>query len=430
MRLRPRGQIPQAQEIRLRLSTLSSAWFRLNVGPAAALADFFGVLFDGVLGALRFLSCDISARRVKNQTKKKKNGKKSQTFFRFSTVIMRFSLRTVVIALVLLVLSLATWHWRVHGSVAAVDLDVIFQRGERPNAVGLLRSDLLSVLGAACAEPRVPERAAVFRRALEASAFGELERGMLLSNVESVSLMPLVPAMMHMRPLLSNLCEDAAVREQASVLDASALLVVPAEKLVALLVALRESGYGENSEQSLRSTLGALSGGEFKHRVFADLGSGRGKVLAAACTQRLDVDGAESRFAFDECVGVEGSPERVAVARELHLAVQRELRAAGDAALAARLNATVRIQHGDLRSGLLAGELFPRATHIYAYNTLFGAELDASIANGIAKHARPGVRVGLHTFHASAWPKERFALVKAHAANEVVWTAFYVLEVR
>jgi hypothetical protein len=55
----------------------------LNVGPAAALADFFGVLFDGVLGALRFLSCDISARQVKNQTKKKKTEKKVKLFFDF-----------------------------------------------------------------------------------------------------------------------------------------------------------------------------------------------------------------------------------------------------------------------------------------------------------------------------------------------------------
>jgi hypothetical protein len=347
---------------------------------------------------------------------------------------MRLSLRVAMITALVVVLALTAWRW--HSSAAAkaaaLDLDVVFQRGERPNAVGVLRSrDLLSVLAAACAEPRVPERGAVFRRALEASsAFGDVERGLLLSNVVSDPVLPMMVPAMFLRPLLSSLCEDAAVREQSSVLDASALLALPAEKLIALLVALRETGYGENSERWLRSTLGALLGGEFKHRVFADLGSGRGKVLAAACTQRLSADDAESSFAFDECVGVEGSPERIAVARELHLDLQRELVAAGDAALAARLNATVRIQHGDLRSGLLAGELFPRATHIYAYNTLFGADLDASIASSIAKHARPGVRIGLHTFHASAWPKDRFALVKAHAANEVTWTAFYVLEVR
>ena len=108
--------------------------------------------------------------------------------------------------------------------------------------------------------------------------------------------------------------------------------------------------------------------------------------------------------------------------------LQSALRRAGRADVAQRLNSTTRLQIGDLRSSLLASELFPRVTHFYAYNTLFGLDLDTSIAQHIARHARPGVRIGLHNFLPTAWNRERFRVVAEHPRNSITWTPFTVLE--
>jgi len=316
--------------------------------------------------------------------------------------------RALCCSLLVLVAVLCVWLFVVpksapdHALPASVSLDAGFDSRRRPSAAGLLSAEETDTLAAVCAEPS------------DAKAFNLFERGR--------SAMPWIDMM-----LGREMCKEPRMLELAQLPGSKDPAKLSDANLVALVARLKESGYGENPEAQLRTIIEALYGdGEsFEHKSFVDLGSGRGKVLAAACTQ-LSRDGV---FLFHECLGVEGTPARVAMAHELHAELQRNLTAVGEPALAAHLNSSVHLRVGDLRSALLASEIFPRCTHVYTYNTLFGVDLDSTIARLIGKHARRGVRIGLHMFNAAAWPTERFRVVSAIERGQVTWTAFTVLEV-
>jgi hypothetical protein len=196
----------------------------------------------------------------------------------------------------------------------------------------------------------------------------------------------------------------------------------------AMLRRVMEIGYGENPTLSIRNIIGAaLDGHEaFERHEFLDLGCGRGKVLAVACTQ-LDRTG--GRFSFELCHGVEYVDTRVEFADGVHAVLQQALRNASDPELAERLASVVHIEQGDLRSAELASRLFSRVSVIYMYNTFFGADLDGSISRLIAKHARSRTRIMLHTMHDGVWPSDRFRLLRAFERDELVWTKMFLLEV-
>jgi SAM-dependent methyltransferase len=337
-----------------------------------------------------------------------------------------FIRRVVAVFALIGCLCVMQWRWNAtttsgpfHTLPASVSLDVLFGVPDASVvAVSALNSEEIELLSMVCTEKHSAAHVALFRKAvLSEFAKGELHQQfatLLLPGGD-------VPA----RILLSLMCMNATVLARSSKFAVHDVHSVPPSKLLALLARIGESGYGENPESQLRTVIRALHGGDrqFERGVFVDLGSGRGRVLAAACTQQE-----EGAHVFDECIGIEGSSERVAVARDLHLKLQRELRDAGVPDLAKHLNATVHIEQGDLRSALLASEVIPRSTHIYMYNTMFG-DLDFAIAAHIAKNARRGLRVAMHTFNQAAWPSSRFRVASSHERGDVTWTKLTIVEV-
>jgi hypothetical protein len=205
------------------------------------------------------------------------------------------------------------------------------------------------------------------------------------------------------------------------------LAAAPPAEVRSVLRRALESGYGENPTLAIRNIVAAALDGHdaFERHELADLGCGRGKVLAVACTQ-LDRSG--DRFLLEQCHGVEHVDVRVSAARALQTVLQQALRNVSDHKLADRLASVVHIEQGDLRSVELASRLFPRVSTIYAYNTIFGADLDSAIAKLIAKYARSRTRVVLHSMRDGAWPADRFRLLRTFEKDELVWTKLYILE--
>jgi hypothetical protein len=191
---------------------------------------------------------------------------------------------------------------------------------------------------------------------------------------------------------------------------------------------LVELGYGENPTDAIRDIIAAAVDGiaSFERHEFVDLGCGRSKVLAVACTQLSD--SSSDRFLFEKCHGVEYIPARVAIARQTQQRFLQAIRDASDEKLADRLADAIDITQGDARSVELASRLFPRVSVVYAYNTLFGPDLDGSIARLLVRYARRGTRIMLHKYHASMWPSTHFRLVQSFAENEISWTGMFLLE--
>jgi hypothetical protein len=219
------------------------------------------------------------------------------------------------------------------------------------------------------------------------------------------------------------------VKELSGSFNANNLAGVDKSELESLLQRILEMGYGENPTTSIRNIVyGALDGHDaFEHHEFLDLGCGRGKVLAVACTQ-LDRSG--DRFSFERCHGVEYVEKRFDSAHGVHAVLQQALRNASDPELADRLASVVHVEQGDVRSVELASRLFPRASVIYMYNTLFGAHLDDAIARLIAKYARSRTRIMFHTLHDEAWPSEQFRLLRVFDRSELVWTTMFLMELK
>jgi hypothetical protein len=82
------------------------------------------------------------------------------------------------------------------------------------------------------------------------------------------------------------------------------LAALPLDRVRKVIRLALESGYGENPTASIRNIVAAALDGHdaFERHELVDLGCGRGKVLAVACTQ-LDRTG--DRFVFEHCHGVE-----------------------------------------------------------------------------------------------------------------------------
>jgi hypothetical protein len=228
---------------------------------------------------------------------------------------------------------------------------------------------------------------------------------------------------------IASMCNSAPhLKELARSFGPDELAALPPAEVRSVLRRALESGYGENPTASIRNIVAAALDGHdaFERHELVDLGCGRGKVLAVACTQ-LDRTG--DRFAFEQCHGVEHADVRLAAARALQSALQQALRNVSDHKLADRLASVVHIEQGDLRSAELASRLFSRVSVIYMYNTLFGADLDGSIARLIAKHARSRTRIMLHTMHDGVWQSDRFRLLRTFEQDELVWTKLFLLEV-
>jgi hypothetical protein len=229
-----------------------------------------------------------------------------------------------------------------------------------------------------------------------------------------------VIACMNADASLSNMAKQFSSNDFAGTADLTSVQ--------ALLTRLGSLVYGENSAESIRRIVSATVNRPFafERHEFVDLGCGRSKVLAVACTQQTP--GSE-RFVFEKCHGVEYAHARVAIAQELQQQLQQALRNASEHRLAARLADSIEISRGDVRSAELASRLFPRVSVVYMYNTLFGADLDGAIARLVARHARPGTRVMMHKFHASVWPATEFRVLQTFEADELSWTAMVLLEV-
>lgn len=223
---------------------------------------------------------------------------------------------------------------------------------------------------------------------------------------------------------------DESLREMTKQFSTTDFASIDAKSVLALLRRLGEMGYGENAAESIRSIIVAAvkDALPFERREFVDLGCGRSKVLAVACTQNDSQK--QERFLFDKCHGVEYSQARFALAQELQLQLQQALRNASERRLADQLANSLDITRGDVRSVELASRLFPRVSVVYMYNTLFGPDLDGAIARLLARHARPGTRVMMHRFSESVWPATEFRVVQTFAAHELAWTGMHLLEVR
>lgn len=315
-------------------------------------------------------------------------------------------------ALVIVVITVAVFMFEMnddtgaHALPAGVSIDSIFSLTQAsPSMIESLDPSERSVLAKLCTDTDLERRQALFASVMRDSP---------------VFAAPLVPQRgypFELSVIVASVCTNALIAAQSAAFGADDLRALPRAALLAVLVKLKELGYGENDEVLLRTVIAALrSGSTFPRNVFLDLGSGRGKMLAVACTQ-LDSSGA---YLFDECIGVEGVAARLQAANELYAQFQQAVAAAGAGSVVQRLSSSVSMRAGDLRSAQLANELFPRVTHFYVDNAVFDVDLDSNVARHIAANARPGVRIALHTHRADAWPANKFRVVQRFEAFTLV----------
>lgn len=192
-----------------------------------------------------------------------------------------------------------------HALPAGVSIDQVFSRADSsPSVLGHLDADERSVLAKVCVERDTERLMALFADVMRDSpAFRQPP--------------PLVRELgfpFQFAMVVAALCAESAAAATSG--------APPRAPLLKLLIKLKELGYGENEETPLRAVVAALHGGSaFPRAVFLDLGCGRGKMLAVACSQLADT----GEYLFDECIGIEGVPERLRVAALLHARFQQAL---------------------------------------------------------------------------------------------------------
>jgi len=175
---------------------------------------------------------------------------------------------------------------------------------------------------------------------------------------------------------------------------------------------------GENSGVALAdafrgaAALGDIGNDAARPRVFLDIGSGRGKVVAVACVIM------DPSVRFEQCRGIEISEQRVLAAREF---VRRT-------SLPADTKRRIDMRTLDATDERHAAAVYGNVTMLYIYNTVFD-ELDTVFARLAATHLQRGARVVIHEYR-RAWRDEahRLKLVGTVACDLKYYDSLFVLQ--